>query len=48
MADVFEVLNAADRPCKGGKPRSVALDIPITMAANRPLDAELLELFLEA
>ncbi len=48
IADVFEALTAADRPYKSGKPLSVALDILVTMAAERHLDAELLELFLEA
>ena len=48
IADVFEALTAADRPYKSGKPLSVALAILVTMAIERHLDAELLELFLEA
>jgi HD-GYP domain-containing protein (c-di-GMP phosphodiesterase class II) len=48
IADVFEALTAADRPYKSGKPLSVALSILVTMASERHLDAELLELFLEA
>ncbi|WP_411867914.1 HD domain-containing phosphohydrolase [Vulcanococcus limneticus] len=48
IADVFEALTAADRPYKSGKPLSVALAILVTMASERHLDRELLELFLEA
>lgn len=48
IADVFEALTAADRPYKSGKPLSVALAILVTMAGERHLDRELLELFLEA
>jgi HD-GYP domain-containing protein (c-di-GMP phosphodiesterase class II) len=48
IADVFEALTAADRPYKSGKPLSVALAILVTMAGERHLDSELLELFLEA
>jgi len=48
IADVFEALTAADRPYKSGKPLSVALPILVTMAGERHLDSELLELFLEA
>ena len=48
IADVFEALTAADRPYKSGKPLSAALDILVTMAIERHLDQELLQLFLEA
>lgn len=48
IADVFEALTAADRPYKSGKPLSVALAILVTMACERHLDRELVELFLEA
>lgn len=48
IADVFEALTAVDRPYKSGKPLSAALAILVTMARERHLDRELLELFLEA
>ena len=48
IADVFEAITAADRPYKSGKPLSVALAILVTMACERHLYRELVELFLEA
>jgi HD-GYP domain-containing protein (c-di-GMP phosphodiesterase class II)/HAMP domain-containing protein len=46
IADIFEALTAADRPYKGGKPLSEALDIMARMRNQHHIDAELFDLFL--
>jgi HD-GYP domain-containing protein (c-di-GMP phosphodiesterase class II) len=46
IADIFEALTAADRPYKGGKPLSEALEIMARMRNERHIDAELFDLFL--
>ena len=48
IADVFEALTAADRPCKSGNPLSVAVAIMAVMVRDGHLDGELFALFLRS
>jgi HD-GYP domain-containing protein (c-di-GMP phosphodiesterase class II) len=48
IADIFEALTASDRPYKKGKKLSEAIQIMARMKAEKHIDPELFDLFLES
>jgi len=47
LADIFEALTAKDRPYKKGKTITEALAIMESMAKDKHLDSDLLDLFIQ-